>query len=266
MLDEETIVGELEDGDDVGTLRRMAEEGFPQTRKVFDAVLELACGSGPEWKARGQGGITGELVDIMNLVSDRSMTAYFNEAIGTEVDIVRFLSSVALAKIGDESSVFPLLGALFDDYSWTVSYSAEALGNIGDRRAVFALMEVVRHFRDYPDDDDWNDASDSAITALGKLGDERALPALLEFDYTGGMMPLNVAKALGMIGHPSAIPALAKELRKRPNSWEENRDTRKDIESALERCRGASPKEGGLMLDAKIKPPKIANEKRKIRI
>jgi HEAT repeat protein len=74
----------------------------------------------------------------------------------------------------DAEAVTALAGVLHnhDGYYHSVvrAAAAEALGKLGDRRAIDALIEATR--------DNMAEASEQAIHALGLLGDARAIPAL----------------------------------------------------------------------------------------
>jgi HEAT repeat protein len=101
--------------------------------------------------------------------------------------------------------------------------AAEALGKIGNERAVEALIKAVE---DDPDDVvQW-----IAIEALGKIGDTRAVEPLIEalekWDMTKRMA---AAEALGKIGDTRAVEPLIKVLS------DSNQDVRKSAVGALEK-------------------------------
>jgi len=77
----------------------------------------------------------------------------------------------ALAQIG-EASVEPLIGALRDPAAEIRQRAAEALGQIGDRRALDGLVAVVQADPEYG-------VRTVAATALGQLKDARALWVLV---------------------------------------------------------------------------------------
>ena len=70
----------------------------------------------------------------------------------------------ALGKIGDKRAVEPLIKALEDKDGYVSQHSARALGKIGDTRAVEPLIELLS-------DDDWG-VRNAAKEALKKLGHE----------------------------------------------------------------------------------------------
>ena len=84
---------------------------------------------------------------------------------------VRRDAAEALGQIGDARAVGPLIAALRDDISSVRQAAAEALGQIGDTSAVEPLIAALR------------DASlgvrRAAADALGQIGDRRALEPLV---------------------------------------------------------------------------------------
>lgn len=84
---------------------------------------------------------------------------------------IRKSAAEALASLGEERAVRPLLNLLREDPSDTVrSASAMALGKIGDKRAFDSLIQAL--------DDSSNDVGASAAFALGCLKDQRAVEPL----------------------------------------------------------------------------------------
>ena len=79
--------------------------------------------------------------------------------------------------------------------------AAEALGAIGDDRAVISLMSVLGH--------DSEDVRMFAAIALGKIGDERAvLPLIESLGDNHHMVRESAALALGALGDTRAIDPL----------------------------------------------------------
>jgi len=80
--------------------------------------------------------------------------------------------------------------------------AAEALGKIGDKRAVEPLMDVLRSSEE-------PGLLEAAAEALGRLKDERAVPALQGVLKRGTLtVRMNAVGALGEIGGDEAISAL----------------------------------------------------------
>lgn len=114
-----------------------------------------------------------------------------------------------LAQIGPPA-VPRLIAALTDKDGYVRSAAAEALGSVGDGRAVESLI-VAMQYRDtqvYEDDED-AEARLNATLALGKIGDLRALSELLDVASGKDLQLASYAiDALGMLGDTRAIPRL----------------------------------------------------------
>lgn len=80
----------------------------------------------------------------------------------------------ALLRMHDPAVVPALLGVLSDSDPFLPVIAAQALGRIGDRRAVEPLLEVYRDEKRSESKRGW------AAQALGELGDESAVPELLK--------------------------------------------------------------------------------------
>jgi HEAT repeat protein len=124
------------------------------------------------------------------------------KALGDEDDDVRWLAADALGEIGDERAVEPLIKALRDD---NVHCAAEALGNIGDVRAVEPLIKAL-------EDEEWR-VRYYAARALIIIMDARAVEPLIGAleDETWAVRG-NAAYALGEIGDARAVEPLIKVL------------------------------------------------------
>src|SRR4030043_126453 len=69
------------------------------------------------------------------------------EALKDKDESVRRLAAEALGEIGDARAVEPLIQALKDKDTWLRWCSAEALGEIGDARAVAPLIQALKEQR-----------------------------------------------------------------------------------------------------------------------
>jgi hypothetical protein len=87
---------------------------------------------------------------------------------------VRWRAAEALGKIGDARAVEPLIGMLSDDNQWVRYYAAEALGEIGDTRAVEPLITALG------DEDEY--VRGAAKEALRKLGNTEFCDWIYEND------------------------------------------------------------------------------------
>lgn len=107
-----------------------------------------------------------------------------------------------LVKIGSPA-IEPLTGVLIgNDKSIVRSHAAEALGQIGDARAVETLIDALKN-------GDWI-VSSHAAEALGKIRDTRAVEPLiasLKWNYGSHYQP-SAAEALGEIGDKRAVEPL----------------------------------------------------------
>lgn len=88
---------------------------------------------------------------------------------------VRYTAAEALGKIGDKRAVPALIEALKDKDENVRWKSAYALGDLGDKKAVPPLIETLKN-----KGEEWL-VRDAAAGVLGcELGDKRAIPALIE--------------------------------------------------------------------------------------
>ncbi len=102
-------------------------------------------------------------------------------------------------------AVAPLLACLKDEDYNRRQGAAQALGELGDKRAVDPLIARLQ--------DDSVDVKKSATNALGQLGDKRAVAPLIDVlknDTTEAVQA--AAEALGLIGDSAAIPPLVASL------------------------------------------------------
>ena len=130
-------------------------------------------------------------------------------------DQVRRYAAEALGKMGDARAVEPLIQALKDETGFVANRAALALGEIGDARAVEPLIESMKYKGGY--------VRGGAAQALGELGDKRAVEPLinaLKADISG-YAPRQTAQALGELGDPMAIEPLIQALRDEDSSLRE---------------------------------------------
>jgi HEAT repeat protein len=116
-------------------------------------------------------------------------------------DIVRERAATALAQIGDERAIDPLIDALDDSSAWTRNRIIYLLGASRDARAVEPLLEQL----------DSREPSTQGVAAwaLGAIGDQRALDALRGLlRSTHASVRGNVAWALGEFGLEALIADL----------------------------------------------------------
>jgi HEAT repeat protein len=115
--------------------------------------------------------------------------------------LVQYEAAEALGDLGDEKAVGPLINALKrDEFSGVRWKAAEALSKIGNP-AVGPLIAALQ----YPDDDvRWK-----AAIALGEIGNPEAVAPLVRlFSDDDRFVRSRAAHALSMIGEPAVLPLL----------------------------------------------------------
>ena len=113
---------------------------------------------------------------------------------------MRILSANTLGRIRTKEAVPMLIHALKDENVNVVYNVVECLGDIGDRRAVPPLMQLLQEYAD-----EWVHVA--TLEALGKIGDQRVVDLLLSLVNKEFVVdPL--INALGILGDSRAIPVL----------------------------------------------------------
>ena len=84
------------------------------------------------------------------------------QALNDESEDVRLRAAEALGKIGDTRAVEPLIQALKDKRVSVQMNTAEALGKMGDERAVKPLIQALK--------DEYDSVRREAAETLGKMG------------------------------------------------------------------------------------------------
>lgn len=117
---------------------------------------------------------------------------------------IRIAAIQALGRMGDERALVPLmsiLGNQRENYRLRLS-AAESLGRLGDAQALNPLINIVKD-----DHEPSQYLKESAVKALGMLGDIRALDPLLEmFDSQKGLknkfnfLKEQIIEAIGRLG------------------------------------------------------------------
>jgi len=119
---------------------------------------------------------------------------------------VRWQAANALGKIGDKRAVEPLIDAFADSPEDVRKSAVDALGQIGDERAVNALIAALN--------DKDQDVRKSTVDALGQIGDERAVNALIAaLNDKDEDVRKSVNYALGRIGYDHAAKAVIETLK-----------------------------------------------------
>ena len=132
---------------------------------------------------------------------------------GDDTD-ARVEAALALGVIGASSAFEPLTAMLAEalETDWTLSwYIIDALGMLGDTRAVPLLVDTMEH-SDF-------DVQKSAMYALVSFGQVAVAPLVdiaLDKDSRGRTLAV---RALGDIGAPRAAPALVRVIEDHGNPW-----------------------------------------------
>ncbi len=123
----------------------------------------------------------------------------------------------ALGRIGDRSAT-PALTAVLTDHTGRYSRAdrilvVRALGALGGSDAADALLQLFGRTGD--DEAESEEEMEAATRALGLIGDTRPVPTLAEQlrrDETPRPLRLALVRALGELGHPSAVAALRETI------------------------------------------------------
>lgn len=140
-----------------------------------------------------------DIIELMGLTATRRGCDALLRLLGTKYGT---LAADALAQM-PRFSLEPLMLELRKSDDGVRASAAYALGKIGSRRAIDALVECLAS-------DDYTVKS-SAIVALGQIGDARAIGPLIAVlrAGNGSLYYSNAAKALGRIGGSAVEPLLA---------------------------------------------------------
>ncbi len=146
-------------------------------------------------------------------LSEPSVPAVLLALLHDDSEHARYAAAEALGKLGDRAAVPALIQALQDESAYVKSYAASALGALGDPAAVPALTQMLQHQSIA--------ISYAAANALGKIGDRAAVPALiqrLDSDTVGendetSMLKQIVIMSLGKLGDPRAVVPLIQQLK-----------------------------------------------------
>lgn len=136
----------------------------------------------------------------IRMMTDNRLVPTLIEVLRDKDPCVRYTAAGALGSIGDPAAAAPLIEALSDDDTWVRAFAAEALGKIGDPAAVDPLVEALHDHEGL--------VRTSAVIALGKIGDPRAVAPLTQALSADDHLEIIVPRALGDIGHASALPTL----------------------------------------------------------
>lgn len=126
-------------------------------------------------------------------------------------------AAAILGEIGDRKAVPALLEALREDWSEGVRYSAGfALGRIGDPSAVPALSRMLDEIQSVAATrpfKGWLQNRRCFLNALSMTGTPEAVAALQKHLVTDGRVDYDIAFAIGQSQTPQAVDALGKVLK-----------------------------------------------------
>ncbi|MCK5163114.1 MAG: HEAT repeat domain-containing protein [Desulfobacula sp.] len=142
----------------------------------------------------------------------------------------------ALGRLGDRRAIPALLKVIEDDRisSSVRHHSAIAIGRINDRQALRPLIELLKKVK--------NESVISGIVkALGEIGDAKAIPSIVEtLNNSTDFIRLASVNALGMIGDKQALPYLESTIE------DSNKDVRKASKKLIRRISKQNVKNGFL--------------------
>ncbi|MBP1597635.1 MAG: domain protein repeat-containing protein [Acidobacteria bacterium] len=191
---------------------------------AFDAVRMSACVALGDLKAA-------EAVPVLIDIASGKIPAGKHDHLFVPVEVgeVQWMAAQALGRIGDERAVDPLMKILPTAGGDLGMYVAQALGDLHDRRAVPALIEEIKR-REEPE-------LRGVAEALGRIGDPQAVPALVDLLQAGKEdVRYAAATALGHMGDARAVEALLKVKNDDPQAF-----VREAAESALKRLGADAP-------------------------
>ncbi len=127
------------------------------------------------------------------------------EALNNKSWFVRRKAAEALGKIGDKRAIDPLINALNDDDIEVREEIVTSLGKIGDKKAVDQLIYILEK--------DKEDVRWKAARALGDIGDKKAVePLILSLNDEYYAVRLSAVRSLGQIKDKRAVEPLIKML------------------------------------------------------
>ncbi|HDZ21902.1 MAG TPA: hypothetical protein ENH80_02050 [Phycisphaerae bacterium] len=210
-----TILGKLNDLSAVGPLTAILTSDADKRlkAKAADALGQIGAGAG---------------------AVDPLMTLLGN----ADVDVgLRSKAARALGKLGDAQAVPPLIEITTNrKESWLLRRDAiSALGQIGHPSAVGPLIDVIKASGKNP-----LLVRHEAIEALTKLRDKQVAPALMDLlNDQHASIRAGAAKALGVIGHWRALPALKLLATQDPDKKVREQATK--AEGEIRKTRGNAP-------------------------
>jgi HEAT repeat protein len=182
-----------------------------QGESALDVLVELAGQSDPSVRAAALSGIS----HISSPIATECFRQHVNDAVpevrrafirgmyNLPYDHVKKFSK-AMRPVGDGCEVDPFLDALKRDDYWVWS-TTDQIARLG-AAAVGPLLERVEDRRER--------VREVVVEALGRLGDQRAVPPLLArlLDKREHSVAVTAAESLGQLGDPRAFKPLLEKL------------------------------------------------------
>lgn len=182
LRDYAQMVTELEAQGNIQGLLEILEGGYPGATRRAAARALISTAGKPESSAilalltkETDRGVKVSLVGCLGKSGDEATLPALTNALKDPEPMVRVEAAAALSRFNSETAFKLLVDNLqrkdeSDDYL-VRQYSADALGKMSDRRAVPALIAVLK--------DENSLVKAAAATALGELGERTAITALV---------------------------------------------------------------------------------------
>jgi serine/threonine-protein kinase len=145
-------------------------------------------------------------VEVLNEIGTTNSVKYLLEAVADEDWWVRARASDALARIGGHRVVDAVLELIKDKDENIRRAAIEILNTCKDKRAVDQLILATQ-------DQDWW-VSERAADALGEIGNAKAIPALLKMVARNNRSLPVAIRALGKLGDPNVLPRIMPHLQR----------------------------------------------------
>jgi serine/threonine-protein kinase len=145
-------------------------------------------------------------VEVLNEIGTTSSIKYLLEAVADEDWWVRARASDALARIGGPRVVDAVLELIKDKDEDIRRAAIEILNTCKDKRAVDQLVLATQ-------DSDWW-VSERAADALGEIGNPKAIPALLKMLARNNRSLPVAIRALGKLGDANVLPRIVPHLQR----------------------------------------------------
>jgi HEAT repeat protein len=188
----------------------MAAWALAMDKKLFEQHLAKLVGDREWWQILLMlSDICADQEVTSKLAMDHATLVQMIAALKDEQYWVRHEAAQALGELGDARAVEPLIAALKDEYPEVREGAAQALGKIGEP-AVEPLIAALK--------DEYREVREGVAQALGELGDARAVePLIAALKDEDSWVRHVAAQGLVKIGEPAVEPLIA--ALKDEDSW-----------------------------------------------